>query len=135
MGDIAPDVTVPSMSEGQQKAYAASEGKYLLLSFWASYDAQSRMLNASLSNALRKSARDNVEMVSVSFDTYRSVFEETVRKDRIVTPACFVETAGENSELYKDFGLHKGFGNYLLDDAGVIVAKNISATELSAYLD
>ena len=135
MGDIAPDILVPSMSDGQQKEYTASKGKYLLLSFWASYDAQSRMLNASLSNVLRESAHDNVEMVSVSFDTYRSVFEETVRKDQIVTPACFVETAGENSELYKDFRLNRGFANYLLDDAGVIVAKNISAAELSAYLD
>ena len=135
MGDIAPDILVPSMSDGQQKEYTASKGKYLLLSFWASYDAQSRMLNASLSNVLRESAHDNVEMVSVSFDTYRSVFEETVRKDQIVTPACFVETAGEDSELYKDFRLNRGFANYLLDDAGVIVAKNISAAELSAYLD
>ena len=135
MGDIAPDILVPSMSDGQQKEYTASKGKYLLLSFWASYDAQSRMLNASLSNVLRESAYDNVEMVSVSFDTYRSVFEETVRKDQIVTSACFMETAGEDSELYKDFRLNRGFANYLLDDAGVIVAKNISAAELSAYLD
>lgn len=135
MGDIAPDVFVQSMSDGQQREYAAPKGKYLLLSFWASYDAPSRMLNASLSNALRESAQDNVEMVSVSFDEYRSVFEETVRKDQIVDAACFIETEGENSELYKDFHLNRGFTNYLLDDAGVIVAKNISATELSAYLD
>ncbi len=135
MGDIAPDVYVQTMSDWQQREYATPKGKYLLLSFWASYDAPSRMLNASLSNALRESAQDNVEMVSVSFDEYRSVFEETVRKDQIVTPICLVETEGENSELYKEFHLNRGFANYLLDDAGVIVAKNISATELSAYLD
>ncbi len=135
VGDIAPDVFVQTMSDWQQRDYAAPKGKYLLLSFWASYDAPSRMLNASLSNALREAAPDNVEMVSVSFDEYRSVFEETVRKDRIVAPLCFVETEGENSELYKEFRLSRGFTNYLLDDAGVIIAKNISATELSAYLD
>ena len=135
MGDIAPDVFVQTMSDWQQREYEAPKGKYLLLSFWASYDAPSRMLNASLSSALRGSAQDNVEMVSVSFDEYRSVFEETVRKDQIVGAACFVETAGEDSELYKEFHLNRVFANYLLDDSGVIVAKNISATELSAYLD
>ena len=135
VGDIAPDVFVQTMSDCQQRDYAAPKGKYLLLSFWASYDAPSRMLNASLSNALREAAPENVEMVSVSFDEYRSVFEETVRKDQIVAPLCFVETEGENSELYKEFRLSRGFTNYLLDDAGVIIAKNISATELSAYLD
>ena len=111
------------------------KGKYVLLSFWASYDAQSRMQNASLSNALRSTARNNVKMVSVSFDEYQSIFEETIRKDQIVTPTCFVETKGEYSGLFKKYRLGRGFTNYLLDDNGVIIAKNISAAELSAYLN
>ncbi len=89
------------------------KGKYVLLSFWASYDAQS----------------------SVSFDEYQSIFEETIRKDQIVTPTCFVETKGEYSGLFKKYRLGRGFTNYLLDDNGVIIAKNISAAELSAYLN
>ena len=118
VGDIAPDF------------------KYVLLSFWASYDAHSRMQNASLSNVLRSASRnDNVEMVSVSFDEYQSIFKETVRKDQIVTPTCFVETKGESSGLFKKYRLGRGFTNYLLDENGVIIAKNISAAELSAYLN
>lgn len=136
VGDIAPDFEIQSMSDEQPSNDLSSlKGKYVLLSFWASYDAQSRMQNASLSNALRQVALKNVEMVSVSFDEYRSVFEETVRKDQIVAPACFVETEGENSDLYKRYRLNRGFTNYLLDDNGVIIAKNISAAELSAYLN
>ena len=135
MGDIAPDF-IQSMSDGQQADKLSDrKGGYVLLSFWASYDAQSRMRNASLSNVLRDAAQENVEMVSVSFDEYRSVFEETVRKDQIVTPVCFVETEGENSELYKQYRLGRGFTNYLLDENGVIIAKNISAAELSSYLN
>ena len=136
VGDIAPDFEIQSMSDEQLKNELSNmKGKYVLLSFWASYDAQSRMQNASLSNALRTATHQNVEMVSVSFDEYRSVFEETIRKDQIVTPACFVETEGENSDLYKQYRLDRGFTNYLLDDNGVIIAKNISAAELSAYLN
>ena len=89
--------------------------------------------NVSLSNVLRSSR--NVEMVSVSFDEYQSIFKETVRKDQIVTPTCFVETKGEYSGLFKKYRLGRGFTNYLLDDNGVIIAKNISAAELSAYLN
>ena len=73
----------------EQHELSNLKGKYVLLSFWASYDAQSRMQNASLSNVLRAASNQNVEMVSVSFDEYRSVFEETIRKDQIVTPVCF----------------------------------------------
>ena len=136
VGDIAPDFEIQSMSDEQLKNELSNmKGKYVLLSFWASYDAPSRMQNASLSNAPRAATHQNVEMVSVSFDEYRSVFEETIRKDQIVTPVCFVETEGENSDLYKQYRLGRGFTNYLLDDNGVIIAKNISAAELSSYLN
>ena len=137
VGDIAPDFKIQSMSAGQPLAELSDmKGKYVLLSFWASYDAQSRMQNVSLSNVLRSASRnENVEMVSVSFDEYQSIFKETVRKDQIVTPTCFVETKGESSGLFKKYRLGRGFTNYLLDENGVIIAKNISAAELSAYLN
>ena len=135
-GDVAPDFKIESTSEEQPAFKLANmKGRYVLLSFWASYDAQSRMQNASLSNALRSTARNNVKMVSVSFDEYKSIFEETIRKDQIVTPTCFVETEGEDSGLFKKYRLNRGFTNYLLDGNGVIIAKNISAAELSAYLN
>ena len=134
VGDIAPDFKIQSMSAGQPLAELSDmKGKYVLLSFWASYDAHSRMQNASLSNVLRSSR--NVEMVSVSFDEYQSIFKETVRKDQIVTPTCFVETEGEDSGLFKKYRLNRGFTNYLLDGNGVIIAKNISAADLSAYVN
>ena len=137
VGDIAPDFKIQSMSAGQPLAELSDmKGKYVLLSFWASYDAHSRMQNASLSNVLRSASRnENVEMVSVSFDEYQSIFKETVRKDQIVTPTCFVETKGESSGLFKKYRLGRGFTNYLLDENGLIIAKNISAAELSAYLN
>ncbi len=137
VGDIAPDFKIQSMSAGQPLAELSDmKGKYVLLSFWASYDAHSRMQNASLSNVLRSASRnENVEMVSVSFDEYQSIFKETVRKDQIFTPTCFVETKGESSGLFKKYRLGRGFTNYLLDENGVIIAKNISAAELSAYLN
>ena len=135
VGDVAPDFTIESTSDAQYNFDLTDlKGKYVLLSFWASYDAQSRMQNASLSNALRSTSQD-VEMVSVSFDEYQSVFQETIRKDQIVTPTCFVETKGESSGIFKKYRLGRGFTNYLLDDNGVIIAKNISAAELSAYLN
>ena len=55
--------------------------------------------------------------------------------DRITAPLCFAETRGAESELYKRYRLHRGFANYLLDDRGVIVAKNVTARELASYLN
>ncbi|MEG2514788.1 MAG: thioredoxin-like domain-containing protein [Bacteroidaceae bacterium] len=134
VGEVAPDFMIKTALGEQTLSLNKLKGKYVLLSFWASYDAQSRLQNASLSNMLVPAAT-NVKMVSVSFDSYQSIFSETIKKDKIVTPTCFVETAGESSELFKTYRLNRGFKNYLLDEQGVIIAKNISATELSSYLN
>ncbi|MBE6286664.1 MAG: redoxin domain-containing protein [Mediterranea massiliensis] len=135
VGDIAPDFTIETMSGEQTTDLSSMKGNYVLLSFWATYDAASRMQNVSLSNALRNMPEKNVEMVSVSFDEYKSIFSETIRKDQIAASACFVQTAGEDSEIYQKYRLNRGYANYLLDDNGVIIAKNISASELSSYLN
>ena len=134
-GDVAPDFKIESASN-EQPAFKLGDlkGKYVLLSFWASYDAQSRMQNASLSNALRSTSQD-VEMVSVSFDEYKSIFNETIKKDQISTSNCFVELAGVSSDLYQTYRLKRGFKNFLLDENGVIVAKDVTVSELSSYLN
>ena len=131
IGDMAPAFKI--CGEKQLVDMKDLKGKYVLLSFWASYDSNSRMQNASLSHAISKT--NNVEMVSVSFDTYKSIFNETIKKDRIATSNCFVEMDGEKSEIFQTYRLHKGFKNYLLDENGVIIAKNIDAKQLSSYLD
>ena len=74
IGDKAPDFKI--CSERQMMDLEDLRGKYVVLSFWASYDASSRMQNAALSHAVSKNK--NVEMVSVSFDDYKSIFDETM---------------------------------------------------------
>ena len=135
VGDVAPDFKI-ELTSIEQSDFALSQlkGKYVLLSFWASYDAQSRMQNISMSNVL-KNTGGNIEMVSISFDEYPSIFKETIRTDDIVTPNCFVVDQGDKSRLYQTYKLNRGFKNYLLDGNGVIIAKNISAAELPAYLN
>jgi peroxiredoxin len=133
VGDVAPDITIQTASDASSFELKSLRGQYVLVSFWAGYDAKSRENNASLSNVVNGKAH-GVKMVSVSFDTYNSVFEETIRKDRIATPNCYVDTKGESSAIFKNYKLGSGFGNYLLDGNGIIIAKNISAAQLSEYL-
>ena len=131
IGDKAPTFTI--CGEKQLIDLKDLRGKYVLLSFWASYDALSRMQNATLNHAIAQA--DNVEMVSVSFDEYKSIFNETIKKDQISTSNCFVDLAGVSSDLYQTYRLKRGFTNFLLDENGVIVAKDITVSELSSYLN
>lgn len=134
VGDIAPNFKIRAISDEQQLELDSFKGKYVLLSFWASYDAQSRIQNVSMNNALQNLPQ-SVKLVSISFDEYKSVFDETIRRDGIQLDDCYLEIKGETSFIFKSYGLNRGFRNYLLDANGVIVAKNIAASELSSYIN
>ena len=108
VGDVAPSFKIDATFNGQQLDLQNLKGKYVLLSFWASYDAQSRMQNVSLNNALQNLSKD-VKMVSVSFDDYQSVFSETIRKDKVQSSDCYLETKGEASSIFKKYNLDRGF--------------------------
>ncbi len=128
VGDTAPDFQL----SGSDQSLSSYKGHYVLLSFWASYDASSRQRNAAFSNAVQQSD-GAVRLVSVSFDEYPSIFRETIRQDHIQGTCC-VETEGRASEIFEEYELERGFGNYLLDGNGTIVAKNIAASQLQAYV-
>lgn len=132
VGDKAPDFSVVS-GDGEQLQLRSLRGGYVLLSFWASYDAASRVQNLLLCRAMAK-LPGRVKMVSVSFDEYKSVFDATVREDKIGKYAGFVEVNGESSSLFKKYRLDRGFNSYLLDEEGVIVAKNLTAEKLADLL-
>lgn len=134
VGDKAPQFMLSSNSEDEHPlSLDQFKGNYVLLSFWASYDAASRMQNVQLSKAVAQMP-SQVRMVSVSFDEYRSVFDETIKRDRIDPAICFVELEGEKSSLYKQYGLKKGFKNYLLNPDGIIIAKDVKADEIAAFV-
>lgn len=134
VGDKAPQFTLPATTEGGQPLSLKNlKGGYVLLSFWASYDAASRVQNVKLSRAVAQMP-ERVKMVSVSFDKYRSVFAETIKNDGIDPTTQFVELAGEESPLFKQYRLKRGFKNYLLNPDGVIIAKDVQAHQLAGYI-
>ncbi len=137
VGDKAPDFSIDANPGAQCLTLGSLQGNYVLLSFWASYDATSRMKNASLTRAIYRLSDDvkDVKLVSVSFDEYKSVFEETARKDGIRISDSYVDTDGEASDIFNSYALNRGFSNFLLNEDGVIIAKNIQVSELSSYLN
>ena len=131
LGDKAPRLVV---SEHKQTLDLQNpSGDYTLLSFWASYDAVSRMENAKMNHLLENSAR--VKMVSISFDSYQSVYQAAIKQDGVDASNCHLEMEGENSDIFKSYDLKNGFKNYLLDKDGVIIAKNLTADDLVSYLN
>lgn len=136
VGDVAPDFNIEPTSVKSNNAefsLAKMKGKPVLLSFWASYDAASRMQNIKLHSALQNLGSE-VQMVSISFDEFPSIFKETVRMDQINLSNCYLVVDGDESNLFKTYKLNQGFKNFLLDENGVIIAKNVTTSEIPSLL-
>ena len=69
-------------------------------------------------------------MYSISLDEKTSVFEETVKMDKLEGTAQLHERQGNQSEVFKKYKLDKGLKNFLVNDEGVIIAANITPERL-----
>lgn len=131
-GEQLPNIELTDI-HGNTLNLSELKGKKVLVNFWAAYDAQSRATNVRLFNYLKANNAD-VEMLSVSFDTNKGVFQKTILWDNLEASSQFCETAGTQSEIFKDFKLKKGFKNYLIDENGIITAMNVTAEQLKQLL-
>lgn len=131
-GDLAPRIGL-LQNEGCLN-FKNDSTEYVLLQFWAAYDATSRAENVKLYNEIQKRADSKLKMVSVSFDEFASVYNETVKLDNLSAASTYQEKSGASSPLYKEYGLDAGFKNFLIDKNGVIVATDITPQQLSKII-
>ena len=98
-GNLAPEMNWTELNPDNKK--------YVLLQFWAAYDAESRAANTQMYRTI--SENDEIQLVSFSMDENQAVFEGVLRADGLFSQ--YNDFLGENSPLYSRFRLQKGFGN------------------------
>ena len=109
------------------------KGKYVLLSFWSSADARSRICNIEY-DAMTKKGNDEFVFVSVNYDRNESIYREIVNLDRLEKSSQFYDLEGKDSKNYQDYKLEDGFKSYLINPAGKIIAENPSTSQLAKLL-
>lgn len=128
-GSSFPDISI--LGENSQLITNDSlKGNYLLIQFWAAYDADSRMKNVQLCNSLNR-PDSKIKFLSVSMDPYNEISRETIRLDRIPESKVFYPDSKQREKLLSERALKGKLSNFLIDPNGVIIAKNITAKELA----
>ena len=125
-GHLAPGINL--------QEFNGKRTNYVLVQFWAAYEPQSRVWNTQMHNVIAQSGIDDLQLVSISFDENQSVFEGVVKADNLNEETQFNEPVGKKSALFKTFRLKNGFGNWLIDSNGIIVARNIRPDEILARI-
>lgn len=133
-GNLLPDIKNLENESGAKISLSDLRGQKVLVNFWAAYDASSRKNNVLFSHMIEKQ-NSPVQMISISFDKSESVFERTLRMDKVDTEYQFLANGDVSSEMFDVYRLHGGFKNYLIDEDGVIIAMNVNPKELGQILN
>lgn len=127
-GSLAHNFALKSIG-GDTVSLAKLKGRYVLLSFWASWAKPSVAANSGLTEVYKKYKPYGFEIVQVSLD--RNVSE----LQRIVTPEMrqwkhCSEFRMWNSSIVKEYRVACIPANFIINRRGVIVAKNIFGKNL-----
>lgn len=134
IGAIAPDFTMADTS-GKMISSASFKGKYLLISFWAPWNAKSQTENAKLAPLVKayKDKKFAALGVCISQPGKSSDWVDAIRKDGLTWPQVSDLKHMQNAAAAA-YNIHKVPSNVLLDPSGKIIAKDLQSDELTNKL-
>lgn len=132
---IAPKTgyTVPALSiQSSDSIVSLSDykGKYLLLTFWASTDAPSRIRCNEYESLDHVSGKIN--RLAINIDKNRRLFKEIVANDNLNPKFQLNLPKSQIAAVIADFGLNKGLNSFLIDPQGRIMAINPSVEMIAS---
>lgn len=140
IGDIAPEINLPSTDRSTSYKLSDLKGKLVLVNFWASLVAPCRFENPNILRAYQNYSTKNFKsgngfaVFSVSMDTDAESWKTAIAKDNLVWPFHVSDLKGYDSEVANLYGIKAIPYNYLLDGNGKIIAINLRGAELNKML-
>ena len=127
VGDQAANFEVANAAH--QLQLQALRGKYVVVTFWSSADADSRMANIRYDRAAATNA--HLEHVALNYDENQSLWSEICKLDGVNIASQFFARNENGVKLFKAWKQNEGFSSFLISPTGEIMAMNPSAQMLN----
>ena len=121
-GYNAPSMTIENSDT--TLSLADMKGRYVIVTFWSSADADSRLRAYRYDEAAKLLPQERFCLLSVNFDRSERLFREIVRRDNLNAETQFHAQGEEASRIIDAYRLDNGFQSFLIDPQGKIVATN-----------
>jgi len=133
IGQPAPDFTQADTA-GNPLALSSLKGKVLLVDFWASWCGPCRAENPNVAEAWKKYSKKGFDVLGVSLDKDRDKWIEAIQADNL-TWNHVSDLQYWNNEASNLYGVRSIPSNVLLDQEGIIIARNLRGEDLRAKLE
>lgn len=107
--------------------------KYVLIDFWASWCGPCRQENPNVVKAYDKYKDKGFEILGVSLDDKKENWLKAIKDDRLAWPNVS-DLKGWKNEVAVQYNIRAVPSNFLIDNTGKIVAKNLRAEDLHKKL-
>jgi peroxiredoxin len=127
-GSSFPEITLPDVN-GKEIALSSLKGKFIILSFWASQDANSRQQNQTLKKIYDKYKAKGLDIYQISVDQDAKLWTKAINEDKLNwINVCDPENG--SSYAARLLNIQQIPANYLIDQRGEIVGKDLFARRL-----